>query len=50
MATCEAERRNKQAVHALRAGMGGWVLDVGNVLQILEGSDRCTPDCNEESK
>jgi len=47
MATCEAERRNKQAVQVLRNGMGAWVIDIASVLAILEGSDRCSPECNE---
>ena len=51
MATCEAERRNKQAIHMLKAGMGAWVLDVASVLATLEGDgNSCSPENDERNK
>jgi hypothetical protein len=46
MPECEAERRNRQALHALEVDWGRGVFDYGKIRAILAGpsSEECHPD------
>ena len=45
MADCEAERRNRQALHAMELDWGSGRFDYGKIKAMLTGRD--TPDCAE---
>lgn len=45
---CESAMLNKQAAQLLRAGMGGWVIDIAGALAILERHSECCGPDNDE--
>ena len=48
MPDCEAERRNKMALHLLNNGLGNGLLDIGAIRRALQGDNE--PDHCQETK